>query len=274
MKKIFYPFLIFLSLLSVFLIVQRVVLTARENNNMTLPDIPANLAAPATPKELNVSPAVPILMYHHIQIYPGGDNPSSPTIFVSPASFRAQLDWLVAHNFATVNPSYLLHPTPLAKKPVILTFDDGYQDAFDTIFPILEKYHFQATFFPIVDNIGAGGFLNQAEIMEMKQAGMNFGSHTLTHVDLTQVDATQAAREIYASKIILERITGAPVTDFCYPGGFVNATVENIVANSGYATATTTVNTVNAGSIDPLRLNRLFIQDTTRFDDLPALKNL
>ena len=90
MKKIFYACLIFLSLLSVFLIVQRVILIVQENDNMTLPDMPTNLAAAVAPGKLNVSPAVPILMYHHIQIYPGGDNPSSPTIFVSPASFRTQ----------------------------------------------------------------------------------------------------------------------------------------------------------------------------------------
>jgi peptidoglycan/xylan/chitin deacetylase (PgdA/CDA1 family) len=72
----------------------------------------------------------------------------------------------------------------------------------------------------------------------------------------------------------LERIIGTNVTDFCYPGGTLNQNIENIVTNSGYATATTTVNKINSGKTDPMRLNRLDITNDTQFENLPALKNL
>lgn len=274
MKKIFFLFLILLSLLGISLIARQLFLSAQENALLALPAIPPNLNSAAALREISVAPAVPILMYHHIQSYPGNNNPSSPSILVSPENFIAQLDWLVANNFQTINPSDLLTQKKIAKKPIILTFDDGYQDAYDTTFPILKKYNFQATFYLIVNNIDKPGFLTQAQILEMKMAGMNFGAHSLSHPDLTKITEQKAEQEIYASKKILERIISAPVADFCYPGGAVNQDVENIVVNSGYVTAVTTVNEINAGQVDPLRLNRLFIQNDTHFEDLPALNNL
>ncbi len=65
-----------------------------------------------------------------------------------------------------------------------------------------------------------------------------------------------------------------PVTDFCYPGGTNDRNIENIIANSGYETATTTVDKVVSGPTDPFRLNRLNIGDATNFDTLPALTSL
>ena len=274
MKKTFFLFRVLLSLLGTSLIMRRLFLSVQENHLRTPPAIPANLNSPVTPQKISLTPAVPILMYHHIQAYPGGQNPSSPSIFVSPENFTAQLDWLAANDFQTVTPAYLTHPEKIDKKPLILTFDDGYRDVYDTAFPLLKKYHFQATFYLIVNNIDKPGFLTQAQILEMQQAGMNFGSHTLSHPNLTTISDQKAAEEIYASKKILEQITGTPVTDFCYPGGAISQAVENIVANSGYTTAVTTVNESNANQVDPLRLNRLFIQNDTRFPDLPALKKI
>ncbi|MEI8344427.1 MAG: polysaccharide deacetylase family protein [Candidatus Moraniibacteriota bacterium] len=273
MKKISFILLLFISLLGVFLIFCQIYANNRENFPISM-EIPPNLNSQITPTEVFVSPAVPILMYHHIQDYPGGKNPADASIFVSPASFEAQLNWLALNNFQTVNLSYFKNPTRISGKPIVLTFDDGYQDAYDQVFPILKKYGFRATFYPIVNNINKSGFLTKNEILEMQTNGMTFGSHSLSHPNLTEISEQQAEQEIYASKKILEKIIGKEVSDFCYPGGKLNQNAINILANSGYQTATTTSNKVNLGKTDPLQLNRLDVQNDTHFENFPALDNL
>ncbi len=266
--------LLFVSLLGVFLICARSFSLLNQDNALLLPAVPPNLNAQISPSEVFVSPAVPILMYHHIQDYPYGKDLSSVSIFVSPANFEAQLNWLALNNFQTVNLSYFQNPTRISGKPIVLTFDDGYQDAYDQVFPMLRKYGFAATFYPIVNNIDKSGFLTKKEILEMQASGMTFGSHSLSHPNLTEISESQAQQEIYASKIILQQITGKEVLDFCYPGGKLNQNAINIVANSGYRTAVTTSNKINLGKTDSFQLNRLDIQNDTRFENLPALDNL
>jgi len=241
------------------------------NRSQMFPEMPAGLDTDAAVEDISVSPPVPILMYHHISEY---ENDGNPSIYVSPRNFEEQIRWLFSHGFRTVGLDYFRHPTSVSGKPFILTFDDGYQDAYDQVLPTLRKYGFQATFYIVTNDMNRSGFLSTVEMLEMKAAGMNFGFHLLSHPNLTQVFQEQAEREICGSKQVLEEALGTPVTDFCYPGGTNDRNVENIVANSGYETATTTVSEVASGPTDPLRLNRLNIGDSTRFDDLPALTSL
>lgn len=274
MRKIFLSSIIFISLLGVSLIFYRLSLVIESNNPWALPEMPPNLNSQANPVNIAVSPPVPILMYHHIQNYPSGNDQSSSDMFVSPQNFDSQMQWLAANNFQTVDLSYFNNQIKLSKKPVVLTFDDGYQDAYTQAFPILKKYNFRATFYIIANDINKSGYLTKDEILEMMKYGMKFGSHSLSHPNLTTIPEEKAEQEIFGSKIILQRITGSIVSDFCYPGGTFNQNVENIVINSGYTTGTTTINNVNAGKTDPFRLNRLNIRNDTQFENLPALKNL
>ncbi|MEI7749660.1 MAG: polysaccharide deacetylase family protein [Candidatus Moraniibacteriota bacterium] len=262
---------VLISLSGIFFIFSRFSPALWTEFSQTIPDMPAGLDADTAPEELSVSPPVPILMYHHIREY---GNDGNPSIYVSPQRFEEQLQWLFSHGFRTVGLDYFRHPTPVSGKPFILTFDDGYQDAYDQAFPTLKKYGFQATFYIVTNDMNRSGFLSTGEMLEMKDAGMRFGSHSLSHPNLTQVFQGQAEREIYGSKNVLEEALGTTVDDFCYPGGANDRNVENIVANSGYKTATTTVSEVVSGPTDPLRLNRMNIGDSTRFDDLSALTSL
>ena len=132
MKKISFILLFSISLVGIFLILHQAYLTDKENNtSLIFAKMPPNLSSQISPNEIFVSPAVPILMYHHVQDYPYGKDLSSVSIFVSPATFEAQLNWLASNDFQTVDLSYFKNPTRLSGKPIILTFDDGYQDAYD-----------------------------------------------------------------------------------------------------------------------------------------------
>ncbi len=271
MKKTLLIASVIISLSGISFIFFRLYSSLQRDASVTLADLPVNLDFPADREEFSVPTAVPILMYHHISGYPNDGNPS---IYASLWSFEVQMEWLSSHGFRTVGLDYFRYPKKIDGKPIILTFDDGYQDAYTQAFPVLKKYGFLATFYIVTDDIDRNGYLSKNEISEMRSAGMNFGSHSLSHPDLTAASQRRAEREIYNSKKILEQVIGTTVTDFCYPGGAHNWNVENIVANSGYTTATTTDNDVVFGKIDPLRLNRLNIGNETNFDDVPALKNL
>ncbi len=270
-KTVFIVLSVLISLSGVIFIFSRLSSALWADVFQTPSDLPANLDAEVTPEKLSVSPPIPILMYHHITEYTNDGNPS---IYVSPQHFEEQLQWLSDHGFQTVGLDSFRHPTPTTGKPFVLTFDDGYQDAYTQAFPVLKKYGFQATFYIVTNDMDKSGFLSENEMLEMKAAGMNFGSHSLSHPDLTGVFQRQAEEEIYGSKKALERELGTPVTDFCYPGGTNDRNIENIIANSGYETATTTVDKVVSGPTDPFRLNRLNIGDATNFDTLPALTSL
>jgi len=124
----------------------------------------------------------------------------------------------------------------------------------------------------VENDIDKPGHLTRDEILEMQREGMHFGSHTLSHPDLTTISEQQAQKEIYESRTDLEKMLHAKISDFCFPGGAFNQDVENIVSNSGYRTAVTTNNTTNFGQTDPLQLNRLDIRDNTKFEDLPNFK--
>lgn len=250
--------------------------TSLEEEGLTpTPFTPATLDTHVPVREAALPFAVPVLMYHHVADFPESAGVGDEILYVSPKTFNNQMGFLSSNGFRTTRLDRLTDTLAMkvGDKPVVLTFDDGYEDAFTTVLPILKRYGFQATFYVVVDDIGKPGYLTQDEILEMQSEGMRFGSHTLTHPDLTALSISQAENEIYGSKFALERLLGETVSDFCYPGGLLNGSIRDIVANSGYETATTTVNDTNRGTVDPLRLNRLNIRETTDFRTVPQLND-
>lgn len=69
---------------------------------------------------------------------------------------------------------------------------------------------------------------------EMAQAGIEFGSHTITHANLTQITSTVASKEIAQSKDILEQMLGDKVVSFAYPFSALNSDLKRVVRESGY----------------------------------------
>lgn len=219
--------------------------------------------------EVSLPVPVPILMYHHI-----GNRPSdsSSDLFVSPQTFESHLAWLAEHGFHTVSLDAFQHPATLSGKPIILTFDDGYQDAYTQAFPLLKRYGFQGTFYIVTNDIGKDGFVTKDELLTMKNDGMTLGSHSLSHPDLTKVSALQARREIYESKKALEQILNTDIQDFCYPSGIFDQNIEEIVENSDYKTAVSTVNDTNATKTNIFRLNRFAIREDTNLESFLSIE--
>lgn len=210
------------------------------------------------------TPDVLILMYHYIREMPPEDDVIGRGLSVTPATFERQLQLLLSAGYQTITPQ-TMRSEALPAKPVIITFDDGYSDAYAQAYPILQKYGAQAVFYIITDRVGQDGFASWAQIQEMVAYGMTFGSHTLDHVNLADPALTEARlnAELVESKKIIESKVGRTVTDFCYPSGQFNDAAVAAVKNAGYLSATTVVGKVVKIGDNWLTLPRVRMEEST-----------
>lgn len=186
---------------------------------------------------------LPIVMYH--VVVPGGA--PNNRLVVSPQTFEKQLAFLKRHGYRVL---WLEDAAELmsgrgrrpAGRSLVLTFDDGTEDNYTYMFPILRKYGFPATIFMPVEHIGQPGKLTWEQLKEMQESGLvRVGSHSLSHCFLeTIADPQQLAREVLGSKQLLEERLGTEVATFSYPCGRLNAQVRSAVEQAGYRAAVVT----------------------------------
>lgn len=215
--------------------------------------------------------SVPILMYHYIRDYTDRTDQTGVSLSVSPKNFEVQMQWLSDHGFQTVDPTYVRAPYKMDKKPIILTFDDGYQDNYDAAVPILKKFGFTGTFYVVSSFIGTPGYMTWDELREMRDAGMDIGSHTVSHVALTLGSREAREEQILGSKREIEKNLGSPVHNFCYPFGKYNQVDADLAKAAGYATTVDTKSGVNTEASDPFKLKRLTIRNWSVFQKIPQL---
>ena len=122
----------------------------------------------------------------------------------------------------------------------MLTFDDGYVDNYEVAAPILEKYGFPATFYIITDKVGTPEYMTWDQVTDLDRQGMDIGSHTATHPDLTTLSAANLRRELSGSADTLKAQLGHPVYWLCYPAGKYDDDVLDYAREAGYLLATTT----------------------------------
>ena len=162
----------------------------------------------------------PILEYHTITENP---EPISEVYNVTPAEFTAQLDYLQEKGYTTITLQdfmRVLHGKgTLPEKPIILTFDDGYEDNYTKMLPILEAHKMKAVVYVITNEIGKPGYLTLEQIKDMQKRGIEIGSHTADHLPLNLLDNDLRLHEIRDSKIFLEWSGLETIYSFSYPNG-------------------------------------------------------
>ena len=176
---------------------------------------------------------VPVLMYHSINDVPVG----SPDLSLKTESFDKQMEYLTSNGFTAIGFNELDNAGQYSK-PVILTFDDGYEDNYKNAYPILKKYKLKATIFMVSGYIGSPGFLNENEMKEMSDV-VSFQSHTDSHKPLTGLSEPNVEQELKVSKEKISKITNKPVSVLSYPNGAYDKTVLN-AAHRFYSYAVTT----------------------------------
>jgi peptidoglycan/xylan/chitin deacetylase (PgdA/CDA1 family) len=221
------------------------------------------------PSKLNVkSFKVPILMYHYIRIVNDPNDKLGISLSVTPTEFDNQLRWLSENGYKTVGLDYLSNPIKLDFKPVVITFDDGYSDAYTDAYPILKKYNFSGVFYLITEKVGTPNYLDWDMAREMNKNGMFFGSHTTNHADLSKTKDSLLTREIKDSKEKIEKELGITVTDFCYPSGKFNEDTIAKVKEIGYKTAATTLEGIVNEKSDLFKLKRIRIKNDTSLQEV------
>jgi peptidoglycan/xylan/chitin deacetylase (PgdA/CDA1 family) len=190
----------------------------------------------------------PILLYHRIC---RAEEWHPSEIIVTTAVFREQMRYLARGDYYTPSLSEVLawngRAPPTSKTPVIITFDDGYADNFENAFPILQEFGFTAAVFPVLDLQRRltwwdhlpvrTALLTPENIRSMEAAGIEFGSHSVSHASLVRLSDSELAEELTRSREVLGSIVDRPLPVFAYPYGELDERVKRAVQSTGYSAA-------------------------------------
>lgn len=180
-----------------------------------------------------INKRIPILLYHRVGY-------QSDNYTVSPARFEDDMRTLSREGYTCLSLEQVKQhldsglSAPLPDKSVLITLDDGYLDNYTNVFPILQQYNMKASFYIITGMIGEDDRLTASQIREMQAAGMDFGSHTVTHRFLGELTPPEMKTELINSKHVLEQLLGKAVDFIAYPGGSYNNDTLKIVKEVGY----------------------------------------
>ncbi|HSJ58398.1 MAG TPA: polysaccharide deacetylase family protein [Anaerolineae bacterium] len=223
---------------------------------------------------------VPILMYHRIDSAPPGADVFRRDLSVSPAKFEEQLRFLTEQGYETITLADLtLHLTvgqSLPPRPIILTFDDGYADAYTHAFPLLRRYGFTGTFFLTTAPIDAGNpdFVSWSQVEEMHAAGMEFEAHSYDHPDMRNRGFDFLVFQVLAPKEAIEARTGEKVRFFAFPSGRYDQFAIDVLASAHYWGAVLTEQGATHSSSGLFTLQRVRVQGADTLDDLVIKLNL
>lgn len=215
---------------------------------------------------------VPILMYHHVRDYRNPRDRLGMRLSIPVSVFGRQLDALKAAGYHTVSFADL-QSAKLPAKPVILTFDDGYDNAATNVLPMLKSRGFVGTFYIISGKVGTPGYATDTQLKDLLSAGMELGAHTVNHRELSRLSEAKQSVEINDSVGYLRKTFGIQVVTFAFPSGKYNKTTLKLLATAGMPYAVTTHHGVAViGRSSPLQLPRVRMSENTSMNIL--LKSL
>ena len=211
------------------------------------------------------------LLYHHV----GPPGRALPSLSLSPATFEAQMRWLVEHGYAGLAcdevVAFYRSGKALPRKPVLITFDDAYADIAQYALPVVRGHGLRALVLVVTALTGGTNAWDAApgkpvtplmgadQIAAWSQQGIEFGSHTRTHCDLGSESMRGVENEIDVSAQELARLTGTKCIAFSYPWGRYSSAALTRVRGS-YSLAFTTVEGINRRDTDPHLLRRTMVQ--------------
>ena len=212
-----------------------------------------------------------ILMYHYID-----DNPhhsKAVDLHVLPEVLDAQIKYLLdkGYTFVTFNEAVDMFKkngkTP--PKTLVLTFDDGYRTLYTAAFPILKKYHVEASAYIISQDIGHEGNVTWGMLKELSKSGLiEIGDHTVNHKDLKKLSEADQRFQIGQNKEDLEKGLGITVNTIVYPYGEYNTTTEKIVKDFDFNGGAAVYNGVRANTKDYYNWRRVQMENKDVGDEL------
>jgi peptidoglycan/xylan/chitin deacetylase (PgdA/CDA1 family) len=214
-------------------------------------------------------------MYHKVQVIP--PEPGYLRNYVLPDQFDRQLTALAAWGYTPITMERWVEiragRQESPKRPIAITFDDGYRSVYENAWPLLRSRGMAATVFLVASFIGKTNqwdanevqepLLNPAEIMEMQRGGICFGSHTLSHRPLTGLSRTELLDELTHSRDVIETVLGKPVNTLAYPYNKHNRQVRAWARRAGYRAAVLGRGRLNTLWTNPQALMRIAVDSET-----------
>lgn len=217
-------------------------------------------------------------MYHYVSEPPPEADVYRKDLSVTPAQFESHVQALQNAGYQSIPlsdlVSYLATGQPeLPAKGVVLTFDDGYVDNYDNALPVLQKYGFTATIFVITDfvDMQRPGYATWAQLAEMHAAGIDIGSHSRDHADLSGRDVDFLVWQALGSRQMIESRLGFTPRLFCYPAGRYDDLAIQVVRSADYWGAVTTQQGATHASDAPFELTRVRVRGSHTATDLLRL---
>lgn len=169
-------------------------------------------------------------IYYHQVVNEGGNSFQK----INVQRFKEQMQYLKNQGYNTL----LFNENNLNdSKNVCISFDDGYLDNYEIVFPIMKELNLKFNIFLETNAIeNRHGYLSWSMIKEMKESGLvGFGVHTHTHIDARFINKGNINQEINLPNSIIEKEIGIIPMDFCFPFGAYNcATLRYFTKYSPY----------------------------------------
>jgi peptidoglycan/xylan/chitin deacetylase (PgdA/CDA1 family) len=233
-----------------------------------------------TPPPIDTSAQVSVLGYHRFEA-----KPRDP-LAITPEAFRKQME-AVRDSGVPVIPmadflAWRRGEKSIPPKAIVITIDDGYNDTYTLAWPILKEFGYPFTYYVYIRYIGAGGrSIKWEQLEEMRDAGVDIASHTVSHDNLIKPKAKNLAgqpydawllNELKGSKEELEQRLGISVRTLAYPYGIHNEKVMEVAREAGYEAAFTVNGQKALHSSAPENIGRYIVQSTIPSTFTNALK--
>ncbi|MFF3487028.1 polysaccharide deacetylase family protein [Streptomyces sp. NPDC002701] len=225
-------------------------------------------------------PRVPILMYHAVAKAP---NDATRALSVTPEAFSEQMALLSGSGFSPIGTADLARgwrtSGPLPERPVLVTFDDGYEGVHRHALPVLAEHGFAATLFVSTGWLrgehDTGGGLDEMlgwdQVRELATHGVEIGGHSHTHPQLDQLSDDALRFELLRCREIITAELGVRPASFAYPYGYSSRRVRGIVREAGFAQALAVGNVLARRRQGPYALRRVTVRRGTGIEEFEGL---
>jgi len=223
---------------------------------------------------------VPILLYHSVSTTP---SPLIRPFTVTPSAFGDHLDCIVDLGLTPLTVSSFVNgvrgAVRLPKRPVVVTFDDGFADFSEAALPALRDRKILATLYVTTGFLRDGrgrspirGFddrmLAWSQLPDLCAEGIEVGAHGHSHPHLDTISVRAAHDEVSRCKELLQHRLGCEVPSFAYPNGYSSPAVRRIVREAGYSSACSVKNALSSTDDDVFSLARLTVRADTSLQEL------
>ena len=237
-----------------------------------------------------------VLTYHALVEQPGEFDsipPGSRLYVFTVDEFRRHLDHLAAEGFITIALADFLRwherEAELPERPIALSFDDGHCSNASLALPALLDRKQRAIFFVTAGRIAGDcafgssirnpqsairnrdGWMSWCDLRSLLEAGMEIGSHTLTHRNPSSLSRDELRRELAESRRVLEEGLGTPVDFVASPTGYDSRHFAALAREAGYKAALQGAIGRNTRSTDLFALRRIVLKRSHGFDTFRRL---